>query len=262
MTISLNMPASEYHSSEGISKTGLWTLLSQSPAHYIAGRVKRTAEMDMGSAVHAQLLQPHEQIVVCGPEDRRGSKWKDALAAVGPDQVLLPEKDYDRVMRVVQSVRTGKHSHIVNANNAEREVSVFFEISGIKLRCRPDLVLLDDNIIIDVKTTKSANRNSFARDCYTYGYHMQAALYAAGWAMAGGGPEPEFKFLCVELDEPYATALYTLDRGSFQAGQWAVRKALRLYEQCVSTGQWPGYTDDTISLPRWAFQTMEMDDAA
>ena len=53
------------------------------------------------------------------------------------------------------------------------EISYFWhdEKTGVLLKARPDKVV--DDIIIDVKTTVSANPNVFYKKAYDYGYHKQ-----------------------------------------------------------------------------------------
>ena len=46
-----------------------------------------------------------------------------------------------------------------------------------------------------------------------------------------------------------------LDDEAIDVGRARYQDALDIYQRCVETGEWPGYTDviaTTISLPRWA----------
>ena len=69
-----DMPETEYHADkDSISKTGLWTLHSKTPAHYrFAPPREREAGLDFGKAVHMLVLEPEiaREKVVQGPIDR------------------------------------------------------------------------------------------------------------------------------------------------------------------------------------------------
>jgi hypothetical protein len=97
--IEYNLPDYEYHDKEifpHISSSDVKTVLSKSLLHWAGQERKESIAFDIGKAVHALILEPEKDLVMRGPEDRRGSKWKDAKAKAEKDgKVFLTEKDYD-----------------------------------------------------------------------------------------------------------------------------------------------------------------------
>jgi hypothetical protein len=98
-----DMSNEAYHATSAISKSGLWTLHTKSPAHYKFGESKSSATFDLGTAAHTAILEPEKlgSSILRGPEDRRGNKWKEQqeMAAMG-NFLLLTAGDYDAVLRI------------------------------------------------------------------------------------------------------------------------------------------------------------------
>lgn len=106
--IRYEMPAGEYHAHPARSKSYLWKLYSETPAHAELGISDSNKAMDLGTAVHFATLEPdlfHEKLIR-GPDDRRGNKWKDALdegAAYG--KLVLTSGDFDKALRMGDAAR-------------------------------------------------------------------------------------------------------------------------------------------------------------
>ena len=91
------LSAEEYHAGPGVSKS-LLDAFQISPWYYEQAKLgngKTSSGFDMGTAAHYAVLQPElfEANVICGPEDRRGNKWKDLVAA-HPGKTVLTAGDY------------------------------------------------------------------------------------------------------------------------------------------------------------------------
>ena len=72
-----DMPASDYHQSLALSNSGLGRLL-RSPMHYKHGFGESTPAMQLGTAVHALVLEPHLDLV---PAPRQGGPAHEARQA-------------------------------------------------------------------------------------------------------------------------------------------------------------------------------------
>ena len=80
-----------YHAHPAISSSDVKAVASKSLAHWKGKVWKDSSAFALGSAVHALVLEPEKNLVLRGPEDRRGDKWKKAqlaAAAVGKNQVI------------------------------------------------------------------------------------------------------------------------------------------------------------------------------
>ena len=75
-----------YLKEDRVSKSLLWDTFDRSPAHARQGKEESNA-MKVGTATHCVLLEPDmfRTRFVRGPDDRRGNKWKDAVAMAAAD---------------------------------------------------------------------------------------------------------------------------------------------------------------------------------
>jgi hypothetical protein len=79
---------------------------SKSLAHWKAKVYKASPAFALGSAVHALVLEPEKSLVLRGPEDRRGNKWKEAQLAADLDgKILLTEADFDLAEKIAEETR-------------------------------------------------------------------------------------------------------------------------------------------------------------
>lgn len=266
----LRVPEDAYHAGPGISKSGLWIISQQSPAHFKFPPAKdedsttARAAKDFGSAAHIAILQPElfEGRVVKGPEDRRGNKWKDAdewCAAEG--KTLLIASAYDEVLAMRDAVHADPWINgIITGGKPIVEASGYWidPETGELCRCRPDLYREDLGIIIDLKSSLSAHPDAFARSVINYGYHAQEAHYSDGWT-ALGKPVSGFVFLAWEKKSPYAFGVYELPPSIVEEGRALMRKALNRYAECKKVNRWPAYGEGVqeLSFKRWAYRATE-----
>jgi len=264
--IYFNMPNEDYHSGPGISKSGLWTIQNQSPAHYKFGQREPSKVFDFGEACHLAILQPNEfeTKVIRGPEDRRGNKWKDLVAACdikGSDmfgKLLLTSGDYDEVLAIRDVVHADSWlNSIITGGKPMIEASGYIidKPTGELRRVRPDFYREDLSLILDVKSSQSAHPDAFARSVVNYGYHAQEAYYTDAWSDLGK-PVEGFAFLAFEKKPPYAFAVYELPPSIVEEGRALMRQALDTYHDCRKSGVWPSYGEGVqeLSFKRWAYR--------
>lgn len=245
-SIRRNMASEDYLAVRAASKSSLWAIHTRTPLHAVT-EVEETSAMAFGTAAHCAVLEPSffESRYVRGPDDRRGNKWKDALAETPLGMTLLTSGDYDDILRLrdrplpplFQELRQG----------ADVELSVFAH-DDVPMKCRPDLWSPTAQVMVDLKTTTDAGPHVFRNTCRRYGYHLQDAWYSRVWAAAGGPPVRDFLFLAIESKAPFAAALYRLSPEDRAMGDAIAASALRRYVDCVKSGDWPGYADDVVEL--------------
>ncbi len=268
-----NIPNDVYHSGPGVSKSGLWTIHTKSPAHYKfppprdEDSTTAKATKDFGSAAHIAILEPErlEAGVFKGPEDRRGNPWKDAVSyAEGNGMICLVAKDYDNMLALrdtvhanqrINSLITGSLPHVAK-DKPEVEYSGYWidPETGELCRCRPDLYRPDMKIMIDLKSTESAHPEAFARSVVNYGYHAQEAFYSDGYRALDREVEG-FLFLAWEKKSPFAFGLYELPPSIVDEGRAIMRQALGRYAECQKNNHWPSYSEDVteLSFKRWNY---------
>jgi exodeoxyribonuclease VIII len=257
--VNLDMPAEKYHAVDALSKSMMSKIL-KSPAHYRAALEEHqepTKSMQMGTAIHTAVLEPqlYSQVVAVIPPDidgrtKDGKAWKEQHKS----RIHLTHAEDIDVQGVANSVRRHPFWDIIHLDH-RIEASVFAqdEETGIALKARPDLWVLEPAILVDVKTTDDATPEGFSRTVGSFGYHIQAAHY-----MAMTGAE-SFIFVAVERKAPYAVAIYKLDAEWLQAGANLRRKAISTLHECRALDSWPAYptATQTLSCPKWVLNKSE-----
>lgn len=257
-----------------------------------------TVSQERGWLVHIAALEParYEAEVTVAPKvDRRTkvgkAEWAEHLAAAEGRKVITAEDDYE-VRAMASALRRHPTAGAILSGAAAAEVSLFWTHAfedgrTVPCKARLDLIGQLNNwpVIADVKTTKDASRRSFERSVHAFGYHIQAAHYLAGLEQIAPVPampvpcacdvchhgdpihapiptkvERRFMFLCVETEPPYAVAVYEVDDDALVEGERVRQQMLSRWEECLRTGEWPGYPDgaELVSLPAWAFKTYEV----
>lgn len=258
------IPNEAYHAGPGVSKSGLWTIQTQSPAHYKFAVREEKSYFDFGEACHLAILEPNrfEAVVVRGPDDRRGNKWKDQLEGCElSKKLLLTSGDYDSVCAIRDMIHADAWLNaIITGGKSMIEATAYAvdEVTGELVRVRPDLYRADLKGILDVKSSQSAHPDAFARSVVNYGYHAQEAFYSDQWQASGQEVE-WFAFLAFEKKPPYAFAVYELPPSIVEEGRIMMRKALDTYHACRDADHWPAYGDGVqpLAFNRWAYRHTE-----
>lgn len=255
---------SDYHARPEISSSDVKAVANKSLAHWKGKIWRDNAIFALGSAVHALVLEPQKDLVLRGPEDRRGNKWKEAQLAADLDgKILLTESDYD----LAQAIAAPAIAHeVVSGWIADprfvAEASFFATDpqTGVKIKCRPDGYLPDSGIVFDIKTTRDASPDGFPREIRAYGYDLQAAFYLR-CLRAAGHKADTFVFVCVEKEAPYAVGLHALTRDYMQAADMRVTLTLEKISKAEASNSfttgWP--LINHVGLPRWLAAEPEAD---
>lgn len=260
-----------YHRRPEVSKSSLDSL-DLSPAIFWARHrdplrpaPKEKAGQLEGHLAHTAILEPEEfeKRYVVGPTLNRNTKaWKE-FVETHAGRVAIQQDQYEAAIRQAASVNNLPEIRDV-LSNGWAEVSAFWtdEETGVECRCRPDFVHdagSDSVLLLDVKTFSDPSPNEFARQCARKSYAKQAAMYTDGYEKASGKTVRAFIFLAVGNEWPYAASAMMLDEDSLEAGRRHYKRNLRTYAECMSTGQWPGFSDGItlIRLPQWAFNNEE-----
>jgi hypothetical protein len=261
-TLTQGMSNAEYHAQSAISKSGL-DLIARCPAmfkHRRENPIDPTPAMRMGTLVHTAILEPHDldKLVVAPKIDRRSAAGKaewEAFKIFAEGKEIVEADELENLHAITKAV----HAHPA-AGQALRmlksvEDSIFWTDpdTGVECRCRPDGILTN-GLMIDVKTTKDARPDEFAKSIANYRYHVQAAFYSDGYNAMFGGPPKAFMFIAVETVAPYLVACYVASPEMVIRGRADYKRDLSTYARCLETDTWPGLPDSPvkIDLPKWA----------
>ena len=170
-------------------------------------------------------------------------------------------------LKSVQAMALAAHRHpvarvILDAPGGMAEQSFFWvdADTGAPCRIRPDYAvppcaMFPNGLIVDGKSNDDSSPEGFARNAWNSQMYFQAAFYSDGMQQHWHTKEPPaFMWISQERDAPYATACYAAGADFVAHGRREYRRLLRIFAQCLHTGQWPGYpaTVQPLEVPAWA----------
>jgi exodeoxyribonuclease VIII len=233
-----NLSLEQYHTDPAVSKSTL-DAIHKSYIDYENKKRNVTVSNDafiLGNAVHTVILEPDRfnERYICGPEDRRGLKWKDAVAeAMEENRILLIKKEYDFCNRAYDAVSSHPIARIL-LTKGTAESSHFFDtrFPGLRGKCRPDYMRGD--FLVDLKTTSVGggvvaygydfeDSDTFNRSIKRYRYHVQAAWYLDGVNLTTGKNYQNFYFIAVEKqmdpEFPITVSIHSITEEYIQRGR-------------------------------------------
>lgn len=266
-----DIPIEAYHDPEcpGVSSSTLSAIHKGIP--YFLSRVSKgkTDAMVMGSAIHDAILLPDlfAKKYVPEPEDKnlRSTAGKESyriFLKVYEDRIknegltILKRDKWEQIIKMREKVLS--HPVIANAlRMGEKEVTYFcqHEETGLLRKCRTDLVLEEQGIILDLKTTTDCSKNAFSKEIAKYGYDRTAAYYC-DILRDLYGKDFLFGFIAIEKEEPYNVGLYLLGSKSMVTGKSLYLQDLLLYREFLSMEKTEvnerALSFESIEIPDWA----------
>lgn len=220
---------------------------------------------DFGKLVHKLVLGEGAGIDVVQAKDWRtkaAQDAKDKAQKAGLIPVLVSE--HDQAEQMAEQVEKHPIAGPLFRDNcadsgpkAEISLCVTDPDTGVRLRARPDWITQRDGRLwlLDLKTTIDANPDTFGRSAHKWGYHIQCAWYVTVARMLELDESPAFLLVCVEKEPPYLVSVCEFDMDAYQLGKRQMLQAIRTYQECVTSGVWPGYAPEiqSLSLPAWAY---------
>lgn len=244
-----------YHAQAGISSTAVKTVYKKSLAHWKGEKRTNSTAFAVGSAVHANLLEVSRGLVIKGPKTRRSKIFTEMESNLQEDQILLTEVEYHVANRIAKGALDNPTCNdILQHPERQNEVSIFSECerTGLKLKTRPDCMILSNKSVYDVKTTIDASPSGFARECQKYGYDLQGAFYLYACQMAKLDVN-EFSFIACEKSAPYVSHLHVIGPELMASATDRMHNTLAIIanatEQEDFGTSWGDYS--ILELPKW-----------
>ncbi len=255
-------PMRDYHQSSPLSKTSL-SYLSKTPAHFKWFKEnprRETAPQKFGTAAHLLLLEPDEfeKRVILKPSgpgwSANSNKYKEWKAGQ-PEDAILINNDEARSLEILREhAASNKVVQEIFNGNGIAERSLYFKDagSGVDCKVRPDYIPGHLNLIVDVKTTTAADRDSFTRRATQFSYHHSACLTTLACATHGVDIDG-YVFAVIESEAPHFIAFYVYEPDSLAAASREIDALLTLYTECLDADYWPAYEQKvvTVTLPNW-----------
>jgi hypothetical protein len=249
---------SAYHADPALGSTSLKTLATKTPAHYQYDRThpKFSDAFTLGTAAHSLILEDDTSSIEIVEADnwltKAAKEAKSGALAAGRQPLL--SKEWAQVKAMRDAVMAHKQARELFTGHKAEE-SVFWKEDSLTLKCRPDA--WKPGQLVDLKTTVNADPREFGKTAHNFGYHQSAAHYIDG-VKAATGEELPFTFVLVEKTAPYLVSVVELDWEAIELGRALNDRAKRIFRECVTTNNWPGYpAAEPISLPGFAVYETE-----
>ena len=253
----------EYRAIDALGSTDIKKIL-ENPYLFKNGVKKEpTDNLILGSVIHTLILEPQklddEYIIM--PElnlrtnDGKAQKAEFEAEAKATNKTLVKSEIFNQAEAVAKSFLNSPLSSFLRGE-VKAEASFFGEIDGVKVKARPDLILPEQKIIIDFKTTSTSGGGSadgFAKMAANFSYYIQAALYLEITEYK------QFYFIVLETAEPFMVGCYTLDSEALEFGKSEIRRAIEIYKN-LGEYKSPLYLNNLdfskvqeINLPSWCY---------
>ncbi|AOT24329.1 RecE [Propionibacterium phage B3] len=262
-----DMPEATYHSDPcaepSLSSTMAKTIVSGEAGPARLREVmehggEHRAVFDFGSAAHEKVLGRGAGVEVLDFPAWTTKASREARQAVwdaGGTPVLAKDAaQVDAMAEAILSNPVAGELFTRGAGSPELSMFTIDEVTGRWQRGRLDF-LADRHTIVDFKTTgQSAERSQWIKHSWDFGYHLQAADYL-DMAISLDLVDEDAVFLHVvqEVKPPYLLGIYQVGVDQLAEGRRQMRRALDLWDRCLTLDEWPGLPQEIqlSSLPAW-----------
>jgi hypothetical protein len=234
--------------------------LATSPKHY-KHRVETpndpTAAMQLGTAAHTAILEPHRyttEYAVFTGERRAGKAW-DAFCDANAGRMILKQGEFEAALRMRDAVRADPLA-MRYLKRGDAEVTIVWRDPTTGILCKGRLDWLSTSVpdvYLEIKTARDVSPWAFQSAYARMQYHLQAAFYSDGYEQITGRTLYA-KCAAVESSEPHDVVVYDVAE-ALDVGRDAYRLLLEQLAECRKTGVFPGIargSEMVLRLPRWA----------
>ncbi len=263
-----DLPGLDYFTHPALSASGAKRLLPPScPAlyrHWADNPEPPKKEFDFGHAVHGLVLGRGDPVhVIDAPDWKTKKAQEDRKAAYARGDIPTLTKDWTAAKAMVAALRAHPLAGpLFEPGTGQAEVSLFWHDDefGIGRRARLDWV--KGRLLVDYKTTRSAEPEACSKAMVDYGYHGQLPWYCDAAVACGLVEDPAPLIVWQEKTAPYLVHVTEPDPAALAAGRDRNRRAMDVFARCTAAGRWPGWGEDPmcrspltitrLGMPRWA----------
>lgn len=277
----LVMSAAEYHAGAGCPTPALSSSIAQaltykSPAHAYAMHPKlggqRTGSerrMEIGSVAHKLALGAGSEVSIISADSYRTKAAQEARdAAIAAGTLPILQDDYDAAEALAKPLAEAAAQYMgAPISECLTERVILWQDGATQgwRRVMMDLMSPDYRVLCDLKTTLgSAAPDECARRMYS-GYHIQRAFYerAVDELDPAGIGLRKFGFIFAEQAAPHGVSPpIELSEAGLHMGRKAVARACKIWDECVRSGEWPGYSREVhVAEPPAYSLSLEMENA-
>jgi len=245
----------EYEAIDALNQTGA-KLLLKAPAKYAHDKAnprKDSKALREGIMTHVAVLEP-ERFALFKPEpdcDKRTKEGKEVYAywksTLQPTDIPCKADEYDNALSYSDAIKQAmaRHNIVPLATEVMLKADYIVPIKG-------SIDIIADGYLYDIKTTmEEATPKGFGRQMiWSDDFKLQAAWYLALCKYSLGVRPKGFRFIVVEKEAPFLTAVFELHADLIAEGEALMLSALKSYEACKSFNEWPSYSSEVQVIAR------------
>ena len=223
-----------------------------SPRKYYYEKFECTEKLEqrhfsIGSGLHELILEPEMfdlNYIVCPKVDGRTKEGKQQMIEFtekSEGKTILFDNEMDMIRQMADNALKN-HTLLEIMKESYREISCYTvdEVTGLKVRMRPDIMSSTKSTIVDLKSCVDSSPQKFKNDCYKYSYSLSGAYYSD---FIG---RENYIFAAAEKTAPYQVALYVLNDEMMEYGRNQYRMGLDLIKFCQDHNFYPSYNEFEI----------------
>lgn len=254
-----NISNEEYHSErEHVSSSAL-KLMLKNPKEFYSKYVlneqtsSSSAAMDLGSYIHARILEPHlveKEFAIWENGYRRGKAWEDFQKQHDNKIIITSSQKYltDEIVKSFEEEKVvlgkpGNEKEVLLSSfytNGMAEETLCGEIDGIKIKVRFDYRKEFDSFasINDIKTTgeplKYASLDALRAICDAWSYPLSAALYVDMAEQQTGKPHDFYFTFLSKADK--GIQMVKASEDFLEKGRKEYKEAIKLLKEARKSG--------------------------
>jgi len=187
------MSNKEYHEHSAISSTTLG-YMDESFVHFDNRKLFKfgSKAMNLGTAFHTLTLEPEkfeEEFAIepiNAPKNTTIGKQKwEYFEETLNGRTAISNDDYEKAKVMANNARVIGESLFNKTAQVEHSFIVTDPETGLLLKCRPDFLVSNEGILIDLKSTANADEYELKKSISKYEYVRQLAFYIKVLEIAG-----------------------------------------------------------------------------
>lgn len=235
-----------------LSQSGIKVIVQQTPFDYINPTERTSDEMDFGSVVHSLALGKLQRFAVSPYDDYRTKEARQWKADMAADNMIPIKSDKFREAATIADLIQSKLAALLGAEY-ETELPFFWTEDDTWCGGMMDVWCPSRLTCIDVKVTSAVHNP--ASKMASFGWDIQSA-----WTQRGLNailPEHSgrirFANLLIKPEAPFTSRVVMLNEAWRHSAEMECLRGLRIFQECMRTGNWPGYPDsiEMLDAPAW-----------
>ena len=261
-----------------LSKSALWELSKRSlySWRFAPSVFKPTPSMRWGSLVDCLTTTPDEvdDLYVIQPATypakestkkdapmvekpwNKNAKFCKGWAADHEGKEVIPAELMEEALKAHKMLT---ETHELSAKifaNSQTQVIVGAKIQGCQVKGLLDLAPINEDFLVDLKTTNDFSMDGFAKTIGKFGYHVQGGLYLLLWnAMFPNDQRDSFRIIWQSSEAPYEVCVTEICGTDLEAGEEYARHLINRLVEATEADYWPMLGEGlvtTLTRPTWA----------